>query len=124
MEAIADSIVGVFAGATDLIDNLGWERLLVIPVFLGACALAMQAIRRIEATARRRPPPTFKSRMAAVGAKMLLAAVIFVVAYTMSISLSGPALPMVMMLGLLAASIVTLIREVTKRRARVAGLRS
>lgn len=119
MGAIADSVASVFAGATTLLDNLGWEeRVLVIPIFLAACILAILGIRRIEASARSRPS-TFRSRAVALGAKTLLAFLIFVVAYAMSVSLSGPGLPMAMMFALLAATIVTTIREVTKRRGRV-----
>src|SRR5262245_61142469 len=101
--SIADSVVGVFAGSTDLLANRGWERALVIPVFLGACALAMLGIHRIEAAAQQRTP-TFTSRAMAVGGKTVLAIVIFVTAYAMSIAASGPRLPMVMMFGLLAAT--------------------
>lgn len=122
MGPIADSVVAAFAGATALFDNLGWERMLVIPVLLGGWALAMLAIHRIEASPERRPK-TFTSRAVALASKALLSIVIFVVLYALCASLSGPGLPMAMMLGLLMASIVTTIRELTKRRARAAGLR-
>jgi hypothetical protein len=121
--AFANSVVGAFVDATALVDNLGWQRMLLVPVFFGACALAKLGIRRIEVSAEHRPPK-FTFRAMALGAKSFLAIVIFVTAYAMSISLSGPELPLVMMLALLAAGIVTAIREVTKRRARVARLRS
>jgi hypothetical protein len=119
---IADFVVAAFAGATALLDNLGWERMLVIPIFLGALLLAILGIRRIEASAERRPQ-TFTSRMVTLGTKALLAIVIFLAVYAMSVSLSGPGLPMVMMLGLLMATVVTTVREVTKRRGRMAGMR-
>jgi len=118
--AIIDSVVGAFAGTTTLLNNLGWERALVIPIFLSAWALAMLGIHRIEESAERRPQ-TFTFRAVALGTKTLLAMAIFVVVYAMSVSLSGPGLPMVMMLGLLVATVVATVREVTRRRGRAAA---
>ena len=88
MGAFLNSVVGAFAGATALLDNLGWERSLVLPLFLGAWALALLGVHRIEKSAERWPQ-TFTFRAVVLGTKSLLAIVIFVVVYAISVSLAG-----------------------------------
>jgi hypothetical protein len=124
MGATLDFLTGVYADVTAYFENLGWEGTLILLLFVGLSALAVLWISKLADSAEHRPR-TFTSLTVLFIARVVRAFIIFGVVCTVSAGVSGPRVPMILLLVLLAIATAIAIREAAKRRGRgVTGLRS